>query len=398
MLNTFYPISVSDFYKDIINEKILEQIDSIYSQINLDKKFKIKSKYSKEDIINTKNMLEKELNRLVNIIEISDFQINTNNDGKAFELIENEKESEIVINIFEESSNYNNNEKIDLENCLLDKKRNRNECINNIYNNNSENIFIQQQNNYNINYINVNKINENIEPVNINSKYSINISDLIEYTFGKNQEEKNSIDDKIKKINIGNKYKKIKKYPINDLIMKSLNYKVNKMPTKNNNNTTLLKLKLPKKIKDDYDKLPKLLLIVCGISPEYHNIIRQEIYNCIKNDDQNFHKFLTKFNFNINDNDIENIKFPNQYIHPSLLYSFSKTYRISIYYELFLSGKKRIIHLNHHRKENIYLIMKNNPNEDNKYNYYDLLFNLANGAQIPLNFKKKIIALIKKNI
>ena len=42
--------------------------------------------------------------------------------------------------------------------------------------------------------------------------------------------------------------------------------------------------------------------------------------------------------------------------------------------------------------------MKNNPNEDNKYNYYDLLFNLANGAQIPLNFKKKIIALIKKNI
>lgn len=343
-------------------------------------------------------MLEKELNRLVNIIEISDFQINTNNDGKAFELIENEKESEIVINISEESSNYNNNEKIDLENCLLDKKRNRNECINNIYNNNSENIFIQQQNNYNINYINVNKINENIEPVNINSKYSINISDLIEYTFGKNQEEKNSIDDKIKKINIGNKYKKIKKYPINDLIMKSLNYKVNKMPTKNNNNTTLLKLKLPKKITDDYDKLPKLLLIVCVISPDYHNIIRQEIYNCIKNDDQNFHKFLTKFNFNINDNDIENIKFPNQYIHPSLLYSFSKTYRISIYYELFLSGKKRIIHLNHHRKENIYLIMKNNPNEDNKYNYYDLWFNLANSAQIPLNFKKKIIALIKKNI
>lgn len=40
MLNTFYPISISDFYKDIINEKILEQIDSIYSEINLDKKSK----------------------------------------------------------------------------------------------------------------------------------------------------------------------------------------------------------------------------------------------------------------------------------------------------------------------------------------------------------------------
>lgn len=42
--------------------------------------------------------------------------------------------------------------------------------------------------------------------------------------------------------------------------------------------------------------------------------------------------------------------------------------------------------------------MNDNQNKDNKYIQYDLGVNLTHGAQLPLEFKKKLVDLIKKNI
>ena len=42
--------------------------------------------------------------------------------------------------------------------------------------------------------------------------------------------------------------------------------------------------------------------------------------------------------------------------------------------------------------------MIDNQNKDNKFIHYDLGVNLTHGALLPLEFKKKLVDLIKKNI
>ena len=395
MFNTRYPISVSDFYKDIINENILEQVYWISTEIETNKKIQIKSKYTKEDIIKTIINFEKDINRLFDIIKTAEFKLGINKEGKCFEIIDNSKDQEISNGISDYIPKNTNNEKKD----LLNKKRCRNDNTNYIYHNNNEN-NIQEENKYIFNNNNENIINENIQPLNIESSFAINFSDLIEYVEEKRQKEINSLNDKFKEIKLGNKIQNIKPYPIYDLIMYNQKFNENKITliNDNNNKITLLKLKLPDYIIEDFDKIPKLLLIISGLSPEYHTIIREEIYNCIKNDNKYIQRFNTKCKFNISLNDIERIKFCGEYISPNLLYSFCKMYNVSLYYQVFISGKKRIIHLNHKCKEIIFLIMKDNQNKDNKYIQYDLGVNLTHGAQLPLEFKKKLVDLIKKNI
>ena len=296
MFNARYHISVSDFYKDIINENILEQVYWINTEIKTNNKIQIKSKYTKEDIIKTIINFEKDITRLFNVIKTADFKLDINKEGKCFEIIDNSKDQEISNGISDYIPKNTNNEKND----LLNKKRCRNDNTNYIYHNNNEN-NIQEENNYIFNNNNENIINENIQPLNIESSFTINFSDLFEYVEEKRQKVINSLNDKFKEIKLGNKIENIKPYPIYELIMDNQKFNENRITliNDNNNKITLLKLKLPDYINDDFDKIPKLLLIISGLSPEYHTIIREEIYYCNKKDNKYVQRFNKKCNFNI---------------------------------------------------------------------------------------------------
>ena len=115
--------------------------------------------------------------------------------------------------------------------------------------------------------------------------------------------------------------------------------------------------------------LPKLILALSGLSPDYYKIIRNEIYQCIVNNKD----MLEVIKGQKREKDLENIKKDNGFIHIYYLASFCKKYNFNIFYKQFCKEKQRFVwksifpYKYKDEMEKIYLKLYNNSSEENEF-------------------------------
>ena len=170
-----------------------------------------------------------------------------------------------------------------------------------------------------------------------------------------------------------------------------------------NNTIKIKEIPIPIEFKKDGNILPKLFLLIAGLNPNYHKIIRNEIisiilkYNEYRNlifKEENAMKNMKKI-----EEDGTNIDF-------YYLYPFSKKYDLGIIYEYIKKSKTN----NNEMKKDLYWfnMKKNNPkliiklkndelslgNEFDKYNYY---LEIKNDIfKYPEYMRNKLIELLKE--
>jgi hypothetical protein len=144
---------------------------------------------------------------------------------------------------------------------------------------------------------------------------------------------------------------------------------------------------------NDYNNnIPKLILFNAGCNIKFHNIIRKEIYNCLKenNDIKN-----NKENMN-NMNKIEDIKLDNKFIDHKYLTPFALKYNIC--FDIVLDDKiqKEEI-INEKSNQKIYLFLRNKMDDENIKIYHTFVnYKLKEKDFIELHHKIKI--LLSQNI
>ena len=131
-------------------------------------------------------------------------------------------------------------------------------------------------------------------------------------------------------------------YCYNTVDLVTLNYKKNKdniifyVGNKKNINRNFLKIDIPENVKEDQNTFLKMILILCGVNPIFHPILRKKIYDEFEKENP-----LTKviYEYHII-NDIKEILQKDKYIIPILAIPFGKKVGISIIYQYYENYEK----------------------------------------------------------
>jgi len=209
-----------------------------------------------------------------------------------------------------------------------------------------ENIIIKVSNNNK----KVDKKNEIINNNKVNYDESDDIPDPFDYLKDKNI-------DKEKILNINNY---IAKDNISLDVIKYINayYMINVDINPNNifnvdNETIIREINLVNEKTDFNNNIPKFILFNAGFHIKYYQIIRDEIYNCLKLD-KNFKNILRYNNLEKN---IEDISKDNNFIDHQLLLPFALKYNIG--FVILLDNIKRELDtINEESNQKIYLVLR----------------------------------------